>query len=141
MTARVDASTRRMRTVLMLAGVLSALALGLAIVGLYGVLSFGVAQRRREFGVRLSLGASPGAVRSMVLKEGLALTAIGVIAGVAGAIVTVTLIRSVLHGTDVTDPRQYLYGVIVVSAAAVAAFWMPARRASAVDPLIALRAE
>jgi predicted permease len=141
MSERLDASVRRMRTILLLASTLSALALGLAIVGLYGVLSFGVAQRRREFGVRLSLGASRGAVRAMILKEGLTLTAIGVTAGVAGAIVIATMIRSALHGTNVADPRQYLYGVVVVSIAALVAFWLPARRASTVDPLIALRTE
>jgi putative ABC transport system permease protein len=141
MAQRRDASVQRTRTVLLLAGVLSGLALALTIVGLYGVLSFGVAQRLREFGVRLSLGASPASVRSLVLKEGLTLTSIGLAAGVAGAVGVAMTIRSALFGTNVADPRQYAYGVAAVTVVSVIAFWAPARRASAVDPAITLRAE
>jgi predicted lysophospholipase L1 biosynthesis ABC-type transport system permease subunit len=141
MQERLERSLGRSRTSLMLAGVLAALALGLGVIGLYGVLSVGVAQRLREFGVRLSLGSTPAAVRILVLKEGLLLTLAGVGVGVMGAAAVASVIRSVLHGTSVRDPRQYVLGAVFVMLTSFVAFWLPARRASATDPLIALRAE
>jgi putative ABC transport system permease protein len=141
MSQRLDRSVARARTSLMLAGTLGALALGLGVIGLYGVLSFGVAQRLREFGVRMSLGASPSAVRKLVLKEGLTLTLTGVAVGVLAAAVVATLIGNMLYGTSFTDVRQYILGATLVLLSSMAGFWVPARRASAADPLVALRAE
>jgi putative ABC transport system permease protein len=141
MAQRLDRSVTRARTSLMLAGTLAGLALALGLIGLYGVLSFGVAQRLREFGVRMSLGASPAAVRRLVLKEGLTLTLAGVAAGVLAAGVVAMLIRTALYGTSFTDVRQYLLGAALVLVSSIAAFWLPARRASAADPMVSLRAE
>ena len=141
MDARVSASVRRLSTGLLLAAILSALALLLAVVGLYGVLSFGVAQRRREFGVRLSLGATPGRVMSLVLREGLALTAVGVAVGAAGAAAVAMMVRSALFAPSVAGIEPYLYGAAAVVVASLAAFWLPARRASHVDPAVAFRAD
>ena len=141
MDARMSASVRRVSTGLLLAGILSALALLLSMIGLYGVLSFAVAQRRREFGVRLSLGATPRRVRSMVLREGLGLTAIGVATGAAAAAVTAMTVRSAMFAPEVVETGPYLYGVSAVVVASVTAFGLPARRASSVDPAVAFRAD
>ena len=141
MQQRLERSVSRARTSLMLAGALAVLALGLGLIGLYGVLSLGVAQRRREFGVRMSLGSSAADVRILVLKEGLVLTLAGVCVGVIGAAAVAAVIESTLFGTSFRDPRQYLLGTTVVLLSSLVAFWLPARTASAVDPLVALRAE
>jgi ABC-type antimicrobial peptide transport system permease subunit len=139
MEHRVARSMSRARTSLMLAAALAGLALTLGLVGLYGVLSFGVAQRFREFGVRLAVGATPGAVRRLILREGLRLTLAGTAIGAAGAALVVNLIRTVLYGTSASDVRQYAVGIAIVLAFSSAAFWLPARRASSTDPLTALR--
>jgi ABC-type antimicrobial peptide transport system permease subunit len=141
MEQRAARAVSRARTSLMLAGVLAAIALALALVGLYGVLSFGVAQRLREFGVRVALGAHPRAIRSMIVREGALLTACGTALGAAAAFVVVTTIRSSLYGTHVDDVRQYAIGVVLIFLCSALAYWLPARRASAVDPLTSLRAD
>jgi predicted permease len=138
---RLTVSVRRVRTSLLLAAMLAALALVLAIIGVYAVLSFGVAQRRREFGVRLTLGASPAGVRALVFKEGVLLIAIGVAAGMAGAIAISTLLRSVLHTGARHEPVAYAFGSAAIVAASIIAIWLPARRASVVDPVTVLRAD
>jgi putative ABC transport system permease protein len=138
---RLDRSVSRARTSLMLAGVLATIALALGLVGLYGVLSFGVAQRVREFGVRMALGATPAAVRGLVLREGLALTTIGGALGVLGAAVLVRAMQSVLYGIAVTDLLPYVLGLGFVFAASAVAFGVPAVRAGTADPLTSLRSE
>jgi len=125
----------------MLAASLAGLALTLAVVGLYGVLSFGVAQRRREFGVRMTLGATPAGIRLLVLREGLVLTGSGTLLGLAGGSAILQTIDSLLFGTSATAIGPYLLAVAVVLACSTAAFWLPARRASGADPMVALRAE
>jgi ABC-type antimicrobial peptide transport system permease subunit len=141
MDERVKRSMTRARTNLMLAGALASLGLVLAAVGLYGVLSFGVAQRLREFGVRLALGATPGAVGRSVLAEGLCLTGLGVAVGVVAGAVMIRAIGAVLYGTSAADLRQYALAAGVVLACSALAFWLPARRAAAADPLTVLRAD
>jgi putative ABC transport system permease protein len=117
------------------------LALVLAAAGLYGVISFAVGQRRQEFGVRLALGAEPGTIRSMVLREGLRVSAIGVVIGVilAGALAYAS--ASVLYGISPDDAPTYLGVTAVVMVVAVCAVWIPATRAMRVDPVTALRAD
>jgi ABC-type antimicrobial peptide transport system permease subunit len=141
MQQRLDRSISRARTSLMLAGVLAALALSLGLVGLYGVLSFGVAQRLREFGVRMSLGSTPAEVQRLVLREGMMLTLTGVAAGIGTAAAVAVAIQTMLYGTSAADLRQYALGTAVVVLSSVVAFWIPARRASTTDPLTALRAD
>jgi putative ABC transport system permease protein len=141
MRQRLDRSIGRVRTSLMLGGVLAMLALSLGLIGVYGVLAFGVAQRLREFGVRMSLGATPAAVRRLVVKEGLMLTLPGIAAGAAGAAVVASVVRSTLYGTGATDVRQYVLGIGIVLLSSAVAFWVPARRASGADPVVVLRAE
>ena len=98
----------RARTSLMLAAVLAVIALALSLVGLYSVLSFGVARRMREFGIWIALGASPGSVRRLVLAEGLTLTAIGAIVGLFGGVVVVQLARTMISSSGADDVRPYV---------------------------------
>lgn len=120
------------------------LALGsllLAIVGLYGVLSFFVARRTREIGIRMALGAAPTAVIAMVVRRGLALTAIGLAIGLAGAFGLGQVMSSLLFGVSGADPLAFAIVATVLLLVAAAACYVPARRAARVDPLMALRAE
>lgn len=122
-------------------GVFALVALALAAVGVYGVLSWVVARRTREIGVRLALGAEAGAVRFMVVRQGLRWGAIGAVVGVALAIAGARLLRNVVYGVSATDPLTL--GVVLVTLVGVAglAALVPARRATRVDPMVCLRVE
>ncbi len=124
-----------------LLGTMSGLALLLAAVGLYGVISYAVSQRTQEMGIRLALGASPRALRSMVIGHGLRLTIIGLAIGLAAALAAARLIASLLPGIAPTDPLTFVVVPAILLAIALAAAWLPARRASSVDPVVALRYE
>jgi ABC-type antimicrobial peptide transport system permease subunit len=141
MEQRRERSTSRDRTSMMLVGTLAGIALLLGVVGLYGVLSFGLAQRMREFGVRAALGASPGSIRWLVLRKGLMLMLAGAIVGTAGAAVLARAMRSMLHGATTSDPGPYAVGLAVIAAASAIAFWRPTRRAGHADPSVVLRSE
>lgn len=134
----VSSSMARQRFNMTLIGVFAALALLLAIVGLYGVLALLVGQRRREIGVRLALGAKPWAVVRMVLKEGLAMALVGVVLGVGGALALTRAMKSLLYDIGTTDPWTFVGAVVIVIVVALGAAWVPARRASRVDPKTAL---
>jgi putative ABC transport system permease protein len=122
-------------------GAFGALALVLALVGVYGVLSFSVSQRTQEFGVRMALGAEPGDVRRMLLGQGVRLAAWGIGLGVVGAFGITRLIGSLLYNVSATDPVSFgVVALLMLSVAALAAY-LPARRATQVDPVVALRAE
>lgn len=116
-------------------------ALLLSGIGLYGVLAFVVAQRTREIGVRLALGAARSTVLALILRQGMLLVAAGMIGGAAGSLATVRLLRSLLFETDVYDPVTFAIVPVVLLAASLAACYLPARRAAVVDPMITLRAE
>ena len=124
-----------------IAGVLGALSLLLACVGVYGVAAYSVSQRTREVGVRMALGASPGAILAIVLKENLRTVLIGVLAGTAGAIAFGRMLTSLLYGVKPHDPAALVVAVVILVATAILATWGPARRASRVDPAITLRYE
>lgn len=113
--------------------------LALALVGVYGALSYSVAQRKRELGVRLAFGAAPGRILRVVLGEGLWLAAAGLAAGTAAAWLLTRLIANLLFGVTPTDPLTFAAAPLVLAAAALAAAYVPARRASHVDPLVCLR--
>ena len=117
------------------------LALLLAAVGIYGVMAYSVAQRTSEIGIRLALGAQPGQVRSMILRESTWLTAAGIAAGLIAAIGCTRLIRSMLYGVSPNDPVTLAAGMFLLLAIAMAATWIPARRAASVQPMEALRHE
>jgi putative ABC transport system permease protein len=124
-----------------LSGALAGIATLLAVVGLYGVLSYTVAQRTREIGLRLALGAEPAGVRRMVLEQVGWMAGVGVAAGLAGALLLGNLAASLLFGLTPTEPRAVIAAAAVLGAAVFAASYWPARRASRVDPVVALRAE
>jgi predicted permease len=134
----VSHSLARQRFSMTLIGVFAALALVLAIVGLYGVLALIVAQRRREIGVRLALGAQPRTVVRMILNEGAAMAAVGVFLGVVGALVLTRAMESLLYGVSTTDAWTFAGAAALVTAVAMAATYVPARRAAGVDPRTAL---
>jgi putative ABC transport system permease protein len=114
-------------------------ALGLAAVGIYGVLAYLVAQRTRELGIRMALGAQRGDVLLLVVKQGLALAAVGILAGLAGSLLSSQLLRGLLFQTAPRDPLIFTAIALVLAAVAALASWLPARRATRVDPVIALR--
>jgi ABC-type antimicrobial peptide transport system permease subunit len=116
-------------------------ALLISLLGLYGVISNAVAQRTRELGVRIALGASPRAVQILVLRQGLLLTSIGMIVGIVVALNLVRLLANVIYGVQPRDPLSFALAAALLAAAALAATWIPARRAVRADPLSALRAE
>lgn len=136
---REESSYRRMfANLLMLLGVL---AVTLAAVGLYGVVAFAVAARTREFGVRMAMGAATQTIIWFVLRRGLVLVAVGVIAGLGGAVALSKTIESRLFGVTAFDPVSYALAVLVLTSVALMATWIPARGATRVDPVVALRYE
>jgi predicted permease len=135
----VSLYTERMGALLL--GVFAGLALLLAAVGIYGVLSFSIARRTREVGIRLALGAGPGRVFRMIVGEGMTLVAIGVAIGAIGALAGGRFLAGFLHGVSTRDPWTLVSVPVVLAAAAAAACALPARRAMRVDPTVALRME
>jgi len=119
--------------------VFAAMALALALVGLYGVIALSVGQRRREIGVRMALGAQPRDVLSLVIGEGMGMTLLGVAIGLAGAVGLTRVLRSLLFDVSATDPRFYTGAGILVALVALMATYIPARRATRVDATAALR--
>ncbi len=117
------------------------LALTLAVVGLYGVMAFNGLRRMREIGVRLALGARPAQIRGMMLRQGMRLLAFGLVVGFLGAFALSRIIRSLLFGVSINDPLIYGAVSFILAGAALMACWIPARRASRVNPMITLRAE
>jgi predicted permease len=127
--------------VLVLLGIAATLALFLGSIGLFGVISYVVTQRTREIGLRMALGAEMGAVRSMVLWQGLRVAILGVGLGLVGAFGLTRWMESVLYGVSATDPLTFGVAPVVLLAVALLATWLPARRASRVDPMEALRSD
>jgi ABC-type antimicrobial peptide transport system permease subunit len=122
-------------------GVLGLLALLLAAVGLFGVMSFSVARRTREIGIRMALGAQTKDVIRLVLGEGMFLVIAGVVLGLALALAATRLLSSFLYGVSATDPLTYVGITLLLAAVALLAALIPARRATRVDPMVALRYE
>jgi putative ABC transport system permease protein len=132
-------ASRRFATQLL--GAFAALALLLAAIGIYGVMAFVVGQRTREIGIRIALGARPRAVVRLVLAQALALALAGVALGGLGAIFLSRLLSGMLFEVRATDPATYAGIALLLTLTSVVAAWLPARRAAAVDPMVALRAE
>ena len=129
------------RTNAWLIGSFGALGLLLAAVGIYGVMSYSVTQRTRDVGIRMAIGARPADVLRLVVGEGMVLTSAGLVIGVGAALGLTRLISSLLYGVSATDLRTFLEVALILSAVALAACYLPARRASKVDPMVALRYE
>jgi ABC-type antimicrobial peptide transport system permease subunit len=113
----------------------------IAVLGVFGVLSFLVTQRTRELGIRIALGGTAGQVRRLVMARGLSLVVSGIVLGLLGAALLTHFMSSLLYGITATDPSTFVGVSAVLFATATAASYLPARRATRVDPLIALRAE
>ena len=119
----------------------AACALILATIGMYGVVAYGIAQRTREIGVRKALGAADSMIVAMIFRESLLVIAVGVILGCAGAVGGARLIRALLFHTEIADPSTYVGTIALLAAAAALATYLPARRATRLDPAIAMRGE
>jgi putative ABC transport system permease protein len=132
-------ASQRFNTALLAA--FAVLALLLAVVGIYGVMAYAVGQRTHEIGIRMALGALPENVMRMILAQGARLAILGVVLGLGAGISLTRVLRSLLFEVTPTDPMTFAVGALILFAAALAACWLPARRATRVDPLIALRFE
>jgi putative ABC transport system permease protein len=141
MTQRTALATAQARFRAVLLTAFAITALSLAVIGIYGVMSFAVTARTREIGVRIALGAEAGSVHRLVIGEGIGLVGVGAVIGLAGALVATRVLRSFLFDLTPSDPITYTGVVVMLGAAAILASWIPARRAARVDPVVALRAE
>ena len=141
MEENLSASVSRTRFLTLLLAVFAGVALALAAVGTYGVLSYSVAERQREIGIRMAMGAESGSVLAMVLRDGLAIAALGLAIGLLGAFALTRVMASLLFGVGTTDLTTFFVAPVVLAIVALIACYIPARRATRVDPMIALRAE
>jgi putative ABC transport system permease protein len=141
MDENIAETIRRPKFLTLLLGVFAALALALAAVGTYGVLSYAVAERSHEIGIRMAMGAEAGDVLRMVLRSGLGLAGVGLVLGIGGAIGATRLMRTLLFGVSATDATTFLVAPVVLAAVAVVACVIPAQRATRVDPAVVLREE
>jgi ABC-type antimicrobial peptide transport system permease subunit len=138
---QIAANMQMERTFAALTSGFGVLALALACVGIYGIMAYSVANRRNEIGIRLALGAQPGQVRGMILRESTWLAASGIVAGVGSALALTRLVKTMLYGIQPYDPVTMIGGVLILLVVALAASWIPARRAAGVQPMEALRHE
>jgi len=138
LAAQVDESLAKERLVATLSGFFGLLALLLACIGVYGLLSYAVTRRTNEIGIRMALGARAGDVFKLVMRETMLLVLIGVTLGLGAAIATTRLISGLLFGLTATDPMTMALAALSLTAVAAFAGYLPARRAARVDPLVAL---
>ena len=141
MSSYVDSVLGQRRFTAALMAVFAAIALGLAVIGLYGVIAYTVAQRQREIGVRLALGADPAGIRRLVLRRGVRLAAAGLLVGLLAAVGLSRVIERLLFGVTPFDAATLLSVPLVLGTIALLASWLPARRASRVDPASTIRVE
>jgi putative ABC transport system permease protein len=141
MTQLMSESITRPRFITLLLGVLATIALALAVVGIYGLMSYGVIERTHEIGIRMALGAQRGDVLRMVVGHGLKLILAGLLIGVAGAFALTRLMTSLLFNVSAVDPLTFVAVSALLTLAALLACYIPARRATRVDPMVALRYE
>jgi putative ABC transport system permease protein len=135
----VAASVAQPRFRTLLLAIFAGVSLLLASVGLYGVVAFSVNQRRTELGLRLALGAEPGEVMRLVLRQGMLPVAVGIAAGLGGAVLLARVMKSLLFGIEPGDPATFAVVAFILTGVALAACYLPARRATGVDPASTLR--
>jgi predicted permease len=141
MTQRVDESLARRRFSMLLLAVFACLAFVLATIGVYGVMAYLVSQGSREIGIRMALGATPGGILSLVLRKGMILALSGVAIGLGGAFALTRLMRSLLFDVKATDPLTFIAISLLLTVVALLASYIPAHRASRIDPVVSLRYE
>ena len=141
MTEIVSRSTSRERFNMLLMSVFSCAALLLAAIGVYGLMAYSVQQRTQEIGIRLALGAETGEVRGMVIRQGMALAISGVVLGAGASFGLARFIKSFLYGVETTDPLVFLTVPVLLTLTALAAVWIPAVRATQINPIDVLRYE
>ena len=136
-----DLALMRERILAFLSSFFGISALALACIGLYGMMAYTVVRRTREIGIRMALGANRGAVLRMVLAQGLQLTLAGIIVGLGASLCVSRAIRGLLYGIGASDPATFAFAILTMTGVTLFACWIPARRATKVDPILALRAE
>jgi predicted permease len=141
MRETVDRSMARTSFTLVMLAIAGAMALVLGFIGIYGVIAYAVSQRTREIGIRMALGAEPGDVRQIFVRHGLGLGAVGIVIGLAAAALLTRMMKSLLFGVPPVDPVTFAAVPVTLLLATLAACYLPARRASAVDPADCMRAE
>jgi putative ABC transport system permease protein len=137
----LDQQVQYVRLYVLLLGIFGAIAAGLAAIGIYGVMSYSVAERTREIGIRMALGASAQDVLQLVVLKALLLLSIGLALGLAGSFALTRYLKSALYEVTATDPATYLAVSLLLAAVAIVACLVPTRRAVAVNPTVALRYE
>jgi ABC-type antimicrobial peptide transport system permease subunit len=140
-TATVMASEGQRRFAVLVLGVFAVVTIALALIGIHGVVSYVAAQRTREIGIRLALGATRGSVITMVIRGGLGLALTGIVVGLLGAMAGSRLLSGLLFGVSSFDPLTFVLVPLVVVLATLAATWLPAQRAARAAPLSAIRSE
>jgi len=138
---QIDLDLQQERIFVSLTSGFGLLALALACVGIHGIMAYSVSQRTNEIGIQLALGAQPGQIRAMILRESTRLTGAGIVAGLAAALLLTRAVQSMLYGIRAWDPATMLGGILLLLTVALAASWIPARRAARVQPMEALRHE
>jgi len=136
-----DKSLARTSFTLVILAIAGTMALLIGLVGIYGVISYAVSQRRREIGTRMALGAQQSDVMRLVLSEGMLVILIGLGVGLGGSLVSTRFLSSLLFGVTATDPLTFSGVIILLALVALAACYIPARRAVSVDPMVVLRHE
>src|SRR5205814_548428 len=137
----ISRSLARPRFDTLLLSIFAGTALLLTAIGIYGVMAYSVSQRTSEIGIRIALGAGKSSIFRLVVGQAMTLVAISLAVGLVGALAATRLLNSLLYGVGASDPITFIAIVLLVSAVAFIAAWLPARRATRVDPIIALRAE
>jgi putative ABC transport system permease protein len=141
MAERLSESLARRRFAMLALGVFALVAMVLAAVGIYGVMSYSVTQRTREIGIRMALGAQTKGVLTLIVGQGMLMAGVGVAIGLAGALAATRVMASLLFGVTATDPVTFVGIGLLLAAVAFFACYFPARRATKVDPMVALRHE
>jgi ABC-type antimicrobial peptide transport system permease subunit len=141
MSARVATSVSQQRTQVTVLAVFAAMAVFLAAIGIYGVMSYWVNERKKEIGIRIALGAERPEVMRLVLRQAAAVLGVGLAAGAAGALVATRVLQSLLFEVSATDPAIFAAVILVLAASGWIAAYIPARRATRFDPMVTLRYE